>query len=69
MGKVTWIEESLIIKELNMQIKIYFFELDEMNQNIAHKFSVIQAQSAKQNKKLLIKNSVSVEKKLKIIVD
>lgn len=43
MGKVTWIEESLIIKELNMQIKIYFFELDEMNQNIAHKFSVIQA--------------------------
>lgn len=43
MGKVTWIEESLIIKELNMQIKIYFFELDEMNQNIAHKLSVIQA--------------------------
>lgn len=35
-------EESLNIKELNMQIKIYFFELDEVNQNIAHKFSVIK---------------------------
>ena len=39
MGKVTWIEENLIIKEFCMQIKIYLFELDEMNQKVAHKFS------------------------------
>lgn len=43
MGKVTWIEEILIIKEFYMQIKIYLFELDEVNQKVAHKFSVIQA--------------------------
>lgn len=43
MGKVTQIEESLIIKEFYMQIKIYFFELDEVNQKFAHIFSVIQA--------------------------
>ena len=29
MGKVTWIEESLIIKELNMQIKIYSYILEK----------------------------------------
>lgn len=46
-----------------MQIKIYFFELDEVNQKFAHIFSVIQAQSAKQNNKLLIKNSVSGREK------
>lgn len=50
MGRVTWIEENLIIKEFYMQIKIYFFELDEMNQKPAYKFSELFKHSL-QNRK------------------
>lgn len=38
MGKVTWIKENLI-NHFYMQIKIYFFELNEMNRKPEYKFS------------------------------
>lgn len=43
MGKVTWIEENLIIKEFYIEVKFYLFELDEVNQNLHLIFRAIQA--------------------------